>query len=523
MKFLHFLKLKKVWIPLLIIILMVVGVMYQNQKNSQATYTQESVVRQDLIQTVSATGTVKSAEEINLNFKTSGKINRIYAKVGDKVKAGDLLVSLESTDASASVLSARASLKQAEAALAKLKFGAQVEDVAVTQASVEAAKTSLANAKQSYTNTVSSQAQNVANTFAQLMGLSAQAIPAKENISTATLAITGTYSGSERGIYTIRLDNPITLTYSVSGLETNFGVTGSRAAPTPMGTKGLYIQFSSSGSLAANDVWTVELPNTQSASYATYEAAYRSSLTNQKQQVDAAEAIVKQAEQTLAQTEAQLNLKTAPARSYDILSAEAGVASAQAALLRANNDLAERIISAPVSGIITKVNSEVGETNSLAQPVMVLLADSKQEIKVQVPESDIAKLKVSQITDITFDALGSNEHFIGHVAFIDPASTVIQDVVYYEVTVFFDSNDDRIKPGMTANVDIESGKKSGVLVVPLRAVKYENKKSYVEVLSGEQVLRKDVEIGLKGDDGLVELVSGLSEGESVITFKTNGK
>ncbi len=523
MKFLHFLKLKKVWIPLILVILVVGSVYYQQQKNSKPTYSQEDVSKQDLIQTVSATGTVKSAEEINLNFKTSGKINKIYVKVGDKVKIGDKLVSLESNDAATTILSARANLKQAEAALAKLKFGAQTEDVAVTQASVEAAKISLVNAKQAYTNTVSTQAQNVTNTFSQLMGLAAQAIPAKENISTATLAITGTYNGKEKGLYTIRLDNPVSLTYSISGLELNYGSTGSRTAPTPLGTKGLYIQFGASGTLAANDVWTIELPNTLSASYSTYESAYQSALTSQKQQVDAAEAVVKQAEQTLAQTEAQLNLKTAPARSYDILSAEAGVASAQAALQRASNDLADRTINAPVAGIITKVNSEVGETNSLTQPVMILLADSKQEIKVQVPESDIAKLQVGQKADITFDALGSNEHFNGHVAFIDPASTVIQDVVYYEVTVLFDSNDERIKPGMTANVDIESGRKNDVLVIPLRAVKYDNKKPYVEVLSGEQVVRKDIETGLKGDDGLVELISGLSLGDKVITFKTNGK
>lgn len=523
MQFLHVLKLKKVWIPLILVVLVVLGVSYQSKKNSLPTYSQEEVKKQDLMQTVSATGTVKSAEEINLNFKTSGKINKVYVKVGDKVKVGDSLVSLESNDASATILSARANLKQAEAALAKLKFGAQTEDVAVTQASVEAAKTSLANARQSYTNTVSTQAQNVANSFAQLMGLPAQAIPARENISTATLSITGTYNGKDKGVYTIRLDNPVTLTYSLSGLETDYGKDGSRTAPTPLGTKGLYVQFSSTGTLNANDVWTIELPNSLSTSYSTYQSAYQSALTTQKQTVDAAEAAVKQAEQTLAQTEAQLNLKTAPARSYDILSAEAAVASAQASLLRASNDLSDRTITAPVAGIITKVNSEVGETNSMTQPVMVLLADSKQEIKVQVPESDIAKLKVGQSADITFDALGSNEHFTGHVAFIDPASTVIQDVVYYEVTVLFDSNDERIKPGMTANVDVESGRKNDVLVVPLRAVKYDNKKPYVEVLTGEQLARKDVEIGLKGDDGLVELISGLNQGDKVVTFKSNAK
>ena len=156
--------------------------------------------------------------------------------------------------------------------------------------------------------------------------------------------------------------------------------------------------------------------------------------------------------------------------------------------------------------------------------MLVLLAAGNNEIKVQVPESDIAKLKTGQLADITLDAFGSADHFSGHISFIDPASTVIQDVVYYEVTVLFDANDERIKPGMTANVDVTTAELKDVLVIPLRAVKYnEKREAYVELLQGVEVVTKSVQVGLRGDDGLVELVSGLEDGDIVITFKQNGK
>ncbi|MFZ5391015.1 MAG: efflux RND transporter periplasmic adaptor subunit [Patescibacteria group bacterium] len=521
MSILRFFKLKKVWIPVLLVIIIAGLVVYGRNQQAKPKYTTESVKQQDLQQTVSVTGTVKAAEQVNLNFKSPGRLASLVVKVGDKVKAGAIIARLDSKDAAASVLTAQANLKSAQANLAKLKAGAQVEDVAVSQAGVSAAETTLNNAKQSLLNIKVSQDRAVANALAQLVGLPPQAVPAKTNTSTGSFTLSGTYQGTEFGTYTIRFDNRSNLAYSVYGLENDYQE-GSYTTSTPIGKFGLSLQFSSVGILATGDTWTIEIPNTSAASYSTYKAAYEAALVARQQQVDAAEAAVKSAEQALAQAKAQFDLKTAPARSYDILGAEAQVTAAQAALVQAQNSLSDRYLEAPVSGTITRVNYEVGETTSLAEPIAVLLTDSQNEIKVQVPESDIAKLKVGQPVDITLDAFGSSEHFSSHISFIDPASTVIQDVVYYEVTTTFDVQDERIKPGMTANLDIMSAEAKNVLVVPLRSVRYDNGQTYVEVLSNNQLERKNVIMGLKGDDGLVEIKEGLQVGESVITFKSNG-
>ncbi|MFH1111442.1 MAG: efflux transporter periplasmic adaptor subunit, partial [Patescibacteria group bacterium] len=99
----------------------------------------------------------------------------------------------------------------------------------------------------------------------------------------------------------------------------------------------------------------------------------------------------------------------------------------------------------------------------------------------------------------------------------------VSDVIYYEVTIMFDNQDERIKPGMTANIDVLTADKKNVLVAPLRAVKYsEAGQTYVEVLEQGQIKRQEVSIGLKGDNGLVEIKSGLQAGQQVITFKSNG-
>ena len=503
-------KLKKVWIPLLLVALVVGGVMYQRQQNAKPQYSTEIVSKQNLVQTVSATGTVEAAEEVNLNFKTVGRLAEMRVKVGDKVKVGQSLASLDTREAASAVLTAEANLKSAQAALDKIRAGAKTEDVAIYEAAVTTAESNLANTK-------ASQAQAVANALAQWVGLAAEAVASPGNLSTATISVTGTYQGMARGSYTVRIDDTANPTYSYFGLESAVSNTGSRVTGMPLGSRGLSIQFSPTGSLFAGDSWTVSIPNPNSASYATYAAAYEAALTTQTQQVEAAA-------RALAEAKVKLEQIKAPARSYDILAAEAAVESAQAALMRSQADFSDRTMAAPVGGTVTKVNNQVGETISLAQPVLVLLAAGDQQVKVQVPESDITKLQVSQLADMTLDAFGSVEHFAGHISFLDPASTVIQDVVYYEVTVLFDDKDERIKPGMTANVDVVTAQKTDVLVIPLRSVKYEeSRQPYVEVLQGGEITAKPVAIGLRGDDGLVELITGLNEGEAVVTFKQNGK
>ena len=180
------------------------------------------------------------------------------------------------------------------------------------------------------------------------------------------------------------------------------------------------------------------------------------------------------------------------------------------------------MIIAPVNGIITEINYEFGEQTSLTKPVIQMIGESNLEIEVDIPESDIAKIDVGQKSEITLDSFGDDEIFIGNVTFIDPAETVIQDVVYYQVKVQFSDNLNKVKPGMTANVTIYTAQKSNVLRVPLRAVKQNNGDKIVDVLVGENTEQKKVVIGLKGND-FIEIISGLSAGEEVVTFIKNGK
>jgi RND family efflux transporter MFP subunit len=184
------------------------------------------------------------------------------------------------------------------------------------------------------------------------------------------------------------------------------------------------------------------------------------------------------------------------------------------------SNLDKALLKAPVNGTVTQLNYQKGEVIGSANPQSfgkLLSADLILEAKI--PESDIASVKLDQTATATFDALGTDEKFDATVVEIDPASTVIQDVVYYKIKVRLAAIDKRLKPGMSGDIEIHIAEKKNVLLLPTRAVKQDGTTRYVEVKSadGKTAVRKEVKVGLEGSEGQIEIVSGVSEGDQVIT------
>lgn len=182
-----------------------------------------------------------------------------------------------------------------------------------------------------------------------------------------------------------------------------------------------------------------------------------------------------------------------------------------------------RMIS-PIDGVVIRRTADPGETVvlSLNSPVITIAQKEDLLIQANVPESDIIKIQIGQKADVTFDAFPLEEVFGATISQIDPASTVIQDVVYYRIKLKLDNLDPRLKAGMSANIDIKTAEKENVLMAPQRAIKTEGNKKFVDVLQEIDNTTKKlfVETGLEGDDGMVEITSGLKGGEKVVTFVT---
>lgn len=198
------------------------------------------------------------------------------------------------------------------------------------------------------------------------------------------------------------------------------------------------------------------------------------------------------------------------------------VNQAQASVDAVNDQMKDVDIISPIDGIVIKRNADPGETVvlNLNSPVLSVAPQGDMIIESNIPESDITKLAVGQNAKVTFDALTPEDIFDAVIYKIDPASTIIQDVVYYRIKLQLANLDGRLKVGMSVNIDVHTAEADNVLVVPSRAIQTEGKNKFVQVLNADGLTTTKVQIqtGLEGDEGMVEVKSGLKGGEKVVTY-----
>lgn len=249
---------------------------------------------------------------------------------------------------------------------------------------------------------------------------------------------------------------------------------------------------------------------------------------NGQQQISLAEARLDSANKNYEVVRLQLVKLKTPAKSNDLKLAQAQVDQASASLQLIEKQIEDNTIKTPISGKIVKVNYKEGEQVSGAQAVISLLTENNFEIEVLISESDISKIKIGNEVKTSFDAFDDDNKVFGKVYFIEPASTAISDVIYYKIKISFPENElsDKgivLKSGMTANVDITTNFRSNVLVVSSRTVlsKLDGSR-YVRVLKGRNIEEHIVDIGISGDQAMVEINSeNLKEGDLIITSIKN--
>ena len=196
-----------------------------------------------------------------------------------------------------------------------------------------------------------------------------------------------------------------------------------------------------------------------------------------------------------------------------------------------NNNLTNlrysKIIS-PVDGVVVSRNVDVGQTvaASFQTPTLFMVAQdlTKMQIEVNVSEADIGKIKVGQNVEYTLDGY-SDMTFKGKVSQVRISPTTVSNVVTYNVIAVVDNEDQKLKPGMTANVSIITNKKESVLAVPTEALRF----SPSEVTGGKKYkeqgiwLLKDgkperivIQTGAKDSDSTEIITDKISEGSKVI-------
>jgi multidrug efflux pump subunit AcrA (membrane-fusion protein) len=234
--------------------------------------------------------------------------------------------------------------------------------------------------------------------------------------------------------------------------------------------------------------------------------------------VQSAQADMKIAQSSVDQANAQLDKLLASPRAVDVAPYQAQVKQAKAQVDKAQSDYDDTMVTAPFDGIITSKNINPGDQFLAAgglpgSPALQIIDDSQFHIDVNVPETQIARISNDSKVSVTFDALGTDTVFDGKILLIEPASTQVQDVIYYIVKVALTKNDPRLKSGMSANVTIGSENVSNVLAIPEKAITLDPNNNKTVMTGPDKSVT--IQTGAKGNDGMIEVVSGLNEGDTI--------
>lgn len=223
--------------------------------------------------------------------------------------------------------------------------------------------------------------------------------------------------------------------------------------------------------------------------------------------------------------------------------AEFNYDTAVSQLNEAESDVAETVITAPMDGIVVGEPKSVGtmavQGNNNPTVIMYIADTSQKQILAKIDETDIGQIQVGQTATFTVDTY-MDKTFTARVSKISQtdtsntwnttgtssatsSSSSSGSVIYYYVTLDVDDPNDELRIGMTARVDINTSEKENAMVVPIAALKTNDKGSYVlRVNSAGQTEQVPVTTGIYSDE-FVEILSGLDVGDKISITYTAAK
>jgi multidrug efflux pump subunit AcrA (membrane-fusion protein) len=517
---------------------------------AEVQYLTGQVEKGTLTVSVSGSGQVSSSNSIDIKPDATGKVTSVNVKKGQTVTAGQILATVDSRDALAAVRDAQVSLESAQLALQKLTDPADNLDLMQAQndlnQAIQARQDAVNNIAKSYEDGFNA----VSDAFLTLPGmidglddaLHGYDISASESTATAgqnngDVLVSSTAGNSVR-TQMETFQTKAEAAYGAAEDAYNDARTKYQAAsrtsdhPTieDLVNRTLAaVRAMSDAAKAESDLYDTWVDYRSSRSLEVFEQAktYQSTLDSDLSKINgliasftsALNAIaasgpnVSKADLAVAQKTSDLeDLKNGPDE-IDVKTQQLSVQQKQNALLKAQQTLADYSIRAPFDGVLTDWTLSVGDSASTTAGT---LATTQKVADIDLNEVDVANVKVGQKATLTFDAV-DDLSLTGTVAEVADTATTSQGVVSYAVKIAFDSQDDRIKAGMSVSVAIITDVKQDVLLVPNSAVKTAGDSSYVQTLQNGQPVNLDVQVGASNDTETEITGGSIKEGDSIIT------
>jgi multidrug efflux pump subunit AcrA (membrane-fusion protein) len=434
-----------------ILTLLIIGALGAAGWWGYAYYTEQQTVAQEaeaaaaaaqteeLEQVIWASGKLTPLAWANLGPATPGTVAAIHVASGDEVSAGDLLLELENDVSQGQLAVAEAAVREAEAALARLKAGATPAEIAAADAGVATAKAQVAVAGaallevQSAVETAQAQVAQTQAAYAEVAShpTAQERLAARAVIAQAEAALR-----NAQAAYNIVKGDP-----AIGSMP-----------------QSLALAQATANLEAANAQQAAILEGATPAQLAVAARAIdvaRAGVTVAESRAPGAEANVRAAMAQIASAQAALDRLLEGATVEDIAIAEARVASAQAARASAQAQLRLTQVRAPFAGQVGAVNVRPGEIVNPGDAAILFGDVRKMHVETtDLRETDVIHVREGQTVEVTFDAL-PDRLFTGVVTSVAPVSSAVQGSTNYTVDVEVAELDPMLRWGMTAFVNIQ--------------------------------------------------------------------
>jgi HlyD family secretion protein len=406
------------------------GLIYRSVSAGKPALDTVTVARGDITQEVTATGSIEPISSLDLAFEKGGRVIGVNADVGNKVYAGETLVSLDSSELKAQLAQAKANVQAAQATLDSLQVSAAEQTLVNDYNGVPTAlNDAYSKADDAVRNQVDQFLTNpyIASSMVTVTDLQASRVTMGVELASWRAALDGLSVSSPTDTLDKAIIDAQTHLQSVAGFLDK----------------------------AMNAIINSSIPYT----------SYKTAISTGRTEISTALTNVN----TLANTIS--SQKILAGQSPDNVRAQAaGLAEAQASVELIQAQLRKTNLISPISGTVTVQNAKLGEVATAGATLVSVISDDRLQIESDIPEADIAKIVIGDKTTFTLDALGSDVIFNASVISVNPAETIIEGVATYRTKFKLLEDDARIKPGMTANLTVVTGERKNVLVVPQRSI-----------------------------------------------------
>lgn len=471
-----------------------------------------TVQRGDVTSVVSASGSITALQSATINWGGTGTVGQVYVKVGQQVKAGDVLMELDPKSLDTSYIQAEADLLSAKDALNTLLAGPTAQSMSQAKLNVITTNQAVTTAQNNLNSVMNPVGQSLFDAVANAQNAldTAQANSTLETVSSDASAVQTAQNNMNQAYSNLqRVQTSYNDCVAISCAEIQSRQTAlTNATSAYQSAQNTYnaakLTYDTKVKSQGLDVNTAQenLAQAQANLAAAQRGPDQTKVSLYQAQLDLAKANYQQAQTDLADLQAQ-------PKAADVAAAQAKVASAQATLDSAK-------IKAPFTGTIMAVDSKPGDSVTSATAALVMADVSAFTLEADVSEVDINNVKIGQNVDLAVDAL-PEASFVGQVSAILGIGKSSQGVVTFPVTITVPKPDPALKSGMTAAISIITQEHDNVLIVPNRALHTTGGQRTVTVLFEGQQIPLPVTVGLVGDS-YTEIVDtgALREGDTVV-------